>query len=216
MLRIFILFYYVHILVSNLSLDKINQPSISSSFIKKPQISNISLSPSPIPASTCITPSLQMSTGTTINEPLSTSFRNIYANDNLQQPSTLAKCLTIRPSKKGNYMPSTAIDRSELVHPSVIINKYPAYRTPSRIPTLARKLAEHSYFGVAVLKQCTIAGYRDEPALPIRELNDLKSQIFDLLPQFWTNPLEFEPVWTDCTVSIGQLCKTCRLKEKKK
>ena len=136
-------FYHVHIVVSNLSLDKINQPSISSSFINQPQISNISLSLSPIPASTCITPSLQMSTGTTINEPLSTSFRNIYANNNLQQPPTLAKCLTIRPSKKGNYMPSTAIDRSELVHPSVIINKYPAYRTPSRTPTLARKLAEH-------------------------------------------------------------------------
>ena len=106
-------------------------------------------------------------------------------------------------------MPSTAIDRSELVHPSVIINKYPAYRTPSRIPTLARKLAEHSYFGVAVLKQYTIAGYRDEPALSIRKLNDLKSQIFSLLRQFWTNPLEFEQVWTACTVSIGQLCKIC-------
>ena len=157
-----------------------------------------------------------MSPGTTINEPLSTSFRNIYANNNLQQPPTLAKCLPITPSKKGNYMPSTAIDRSELVHPSVIINKYPAYRTPSRIPTVARKLAEHSCFGVAVLKRCTITGYRDEPALPIREPNDLKSQIFNLLPQFWASLLEFEQVWTDCTVFIGQLCKTCRLKEKKK
>ena len=83
-------------------------------------------------------------------------------------------------------MPSTAIDRSELVHPSVIINKYLAYRTPSRIPTLARKLVEHAYFGVVILKQCTIAGYWDEPALPIRELNDLKSQIFSLVPQFAT------------------------------
>ena len=110
--------------------------------------------------------------------------------------------------QKGNYMPLTAIDRSELVHPSVII-KYPAYGTPSRIPTLAKKLAQHSYFGVAVLKQCTIAGYWDEPALPIRKLNDLKSQIFGLLPQFRTNPLEFEQVWTDCTVSIGQLYNTC-------
>ena len=87
------------------------------------------------------------------------------------------------------------INRSQLVHPNVIIQKYPAYRTASRVPTLARKLAENSYFGSAVLTQCTIAGYRDVPALPIKELNDLKAQIFSLLPQFWTNPLEFEPTW---------------------
>jgi len=73
-------------------------------------------------------------------------------------------------------------------------------------------LAEKAYFGEAVLKRCTIAGYRDEPALPIQELNELKAQIFSLLPQFWANPLKFEQTWSDCTVSIGQFCKTLRLK----
>ena len=43
--------------------------------------------------------------------------------------------------------------------------------------------------------------------LPIQELSQLKQTIFTLLPQYWRNPLEFEPTWVTCTESIGQGCK---------
>ena len=77
--------------------------------------------------------------------------------------------------------------------------------------TLARRLAEKCHFGPTVLKQCTVSGYRGEPALPIKDLNDLRNQIFTLQPQFWANPLEFESIWTTCTVYIEQFCKTVHL-----
>ena len=40
--------------------------------------------------------------------------------------------------------------------------------------------------------------------LPIRELSQLKQTTFNLLQQYWRDPLEFEPVWVSCTESIGQ------------
>ena len=178
-----------------------------------------------IPASACVTPQNAISACATINDPLTThsghhshlTTSNIInrSPDSPELPIPV-KCIPIKPSKKGNYLSSSMINKNELVHSSVIIQKYPAYHTASRIPTLARKLAKNSYFRSAVLEKCTIAGYQDEPALPIKELNDLKLQIFSLLPQFWANQLEFEQTWTDCTVSIGQLCETYRLKQKDK
>jgi len=88
-------------------------------------------------------------------------------------------------------MPSAMINRLKFIYSSVIIQKYPAYCTASRVLTLARKLAEKVYFGEAVLQCCTIVGYRDEPVLSIKELKELKVQIFNLLLQFWANPLKF-------------------------
>ena len=130
----------------------------------------------------------------------------------LSEQST-PQCIPIKATKQ-KHLPSSSIERNLLVQPSTIIEKYPSYLTVSRIPTLARKLAKKCYFGVSVLKVCTVSGYREEPALPLKELNDLKSLLFRLLPQFWTNPMEFENVWVRCTVSIGQLCKTIRLQGK--
>ena len=129
--------------------------------------------------------------------------------------STPTRCIPIKASNKNNHLPSSAIRRSKLVNVTTIVQKYQNYCHPSRIAILARKLAEKCYFGPTALKQCTVSGYRGEPALPIKELNDLKTQIFTLLPQFWGNPVEFESIWTTCTVSIGQLCKTIRLNMKK-
>ena len=50
-------------------------------------------------------------------------------------------------------------------------------------------------------------GFRDYPALPQAELNELKQTIFNLFPQYWANPIEFEATWSTCTEAIGQLCK---------
>ena len=196
-------------------ISSITSPTPTSASASANQISN--------PGSLCVTPQIPSSASVTVNQQLMLTSDNTYntyfATSNryqslhpLQEPPIPARCLPIKPSKKGNYMPPSMINKLKLIHPSVIIQKYPAYRTASWVPTLARKLAEKAYFGEAVLKRCTIAGYRDEPALPIQELNELKAQIFSLLPQFWANPLKFEQTWSDCTVSIGQLCKTLRLK----
>ena len=129
--------------------------------------------------------------------------------------STPPRCIPINASNKNNHLPSSTIRRSELVNVTTIVQKHQNYCHPSRNATLARKLAEKCYFGATALKQCTVSRYRGEPALPIKELNDLKTQIFTLLPQFWGNPVEFESIWTTCTVSIGQLYKTIRMNMKK-
>ena len=57
---------------------------------------------------------------------------------------------------------------------------------------------------------CTVSGCREFHGLPIQELSQLKQTIFTLLPQYWRNPLEFEPTWVTCTESIGQGCKRAR------
>ena len=33
---------------------------------------------------------------------------------------------------------------------------------------------------------------QEEPTLPLKELNDLKTLLFSLLPQYWINLVEFE------------------------
>ena len=70
---------------------------------------------------------------------------------------------------------------------------------------LALKLA-----GEKVMAQCTVAGDRDLPGLPVNEVQLLKNQIFTLFPVYWNSPFEFEPVWTRCTESLGQACKRLR------
>ena len=40
------------------------------------------------------------------------------------------------------------------------------------------------------MKQCTVSGCREEPGLPLQELNDLKALMFSLLPQYWTGPTQ--------------------------
>lgn len=125
------------------------------------------------------------------------------------QPSP--RCQSIKKHKSSTkILSSSAIEKQKLSDPDAIIAKYDAYRTPSRVPTLAQKLAKSAYFGESVLKRCTVMGFRDYPALPPTELSDLKQKIFSLFPQFWANPVEFEPTWGACTESIGQLCKRLR------
>ena len=99
------------------------------------------------------------------------------------------------------------------MNPNTIIEKYPSYINLSKISTLARKLTEKSYFGVNVLKRCTFSGCREAPGLPLKELNDLKALLFSMLPQYWTNSVEFENVWVKRTMLVGQLCKTIRGKQ---
>ena len=120
--------------------------------------------------------------------------------------------VTANTSKRA--LPSSAIDRvkDDLLPADVVISKYPKFRKPSKIPTLSVKLALESFFGRSVLGRCTPKGCRDLPGLPIAELGKLKQALFELMPQFWMIPSEFEIIWTRCEENIGQSCKRLRLR----
>ena len=123
-------------------------------------------------------------------------------------PIQTVKCVEIVPHKQSiRELSSAQINRTELIDPDIVIRRYPSYHCISRVPTLAQRLASQSYFGDNVLSKCTVMGCRDSPALPLRELNNLKQKLFLLFPNFWANPLDFKETWTRCTVSIGQRCK---------
>ena len=115
-------------------------------------------------------------------------------------------CISIKPSKKV-YLSSSYIQRNQLSNPDSIIEKYRVYRVVSRIPTLAQKLAQESYFGENVLKRCTVMGYRDKPALPWEELNNLKQKVFGLLPQYWNNPIDFERTWENVLFPLANCAR---------
>lgn len=120
------------------------------------------------------------------------------------------RCPPVKSRKKCTTLTSTAIPKATLKDPDEGIARYKNYHTISKAPTLATKLASQAYFGEQVLKRCTVLGYREQPSLPIDELNDLKQKLFSLFPQFWTNPLDFEPTWGACVEAIGQCCKRLR------
>ena len=126
----------------------------------------------------------------------------------------LHKCppLVVTSKVSSKALPSSVINRDadELLPADIVIGKYPKLRKPSIIPTLGVKLALESFFGRSVLVRCTPKGCRDLPGLPTAELGRLKQSLFDLMPQFWATPSEFEVVWMRCEECIGQACKRLR------
>ena len=102
-----------------------------------------------------------------------------------------------------NALPSSEIKRSKLMSVPDLLLKYPKLRGDSKAGTLAVKLAREALFGDDVLIRCTTFGNREHPALPVAEL-------FQLFPQYWPNPLEFEPLWRTCGEAVGQACKRLR------
>ena len=120
--------------------------------------------------------------------------------------------LVVTSKASSKALPSSVINRDadELLPADIVIGKYPKLRKPSKIPTLGVKLALESFFGRSVLVRCTPKGCRDLPGLPTAELGKLKQTLFDLMPQFWATPSEFEVVWIRCEECIGQACKRLR------
>jgi len=104
-------------------------------------------------------------------------------------------------------LPSSVIDHKNLKSTSDVIGIYPKLRGPSKLPTLAVKLAREAVFGQKVMTQCTPLGLREKPGLPLQELLLIKKEIFLLLPDYWGCPSTFESVWADCIAAIGQACK---------
>ena len=82
-----------------------------------------------------------------------------------------AHCLPICPKKNANVLALSAIDKTKLAPPSQIVAKYSKLCIESKAPTLATKLARERFFGDRVLGFCTVMGYREQPGLPIQELN---------------------------------------------
>lgn len=130
-------------------------------------------------------------------------------------PSAVPKCLPIHGRKKKmstSCLPSIEINKENLSPCDIILKKYSSLHNERGIGTLAVKLASESFFGDDVLRKCTVMGYRDCPALPSKELNELKQVLFSLFPKYWNNLSEFESkIWNVCTNSIGQLCKRLRV-----
>eukprot|EP00731_Ephydatia_muelleri_P033065 Em0025g21a len=105
--------------------------------------------------------------------------------------------------------------RKELLRPVdevLFINA--KYRVLSKASTLAVKLAKEAFFGDNVLVRCTVAGGREFPGLPQKEMQELKGVMLRQFPQFWQAPVQFELTWKDCCESIGQACKRLRDKNK--
>ena len=137
--------------------------------------------------------------------------RKVFSEVNSSQLSIKksTKVATISTYKENNALPD--IDYSTLSSPDSVVEKYPSLLKPSRIPTLALKLAKEAYFGPEVMKHCTVKGNSGFYALPEEELASLKKYILKLaLPRYVSNRYEFEQLWKECTNSIGQGCKHSR------
>ena len=122
-------------------------------------------------------------------------------------PLPLSKLQASNP----HALPSSRIDRSKLETVEKVIEKYPRLRAECKAGTLAWKVAKEAIFGPEVMKECTPVGSRDKPGLPTKELSELKKVMFTQYPQYWKNPVEFEPVWKRCLESVQQGCKRMRL-----
>ena len=103
-------------------------------------------------------------------------------------------------------MLSEAINKGVLLPVDVVLKKYPKLKGASRAGELAVKLAMEAFSGEQVLTKCTVKGCRNLPALPPSELQQLKQVVFSQVPQFWSNPADFDhDVWASCIVSNQSL-----------
>ena len=74
----------------------------------------------------------------------------------------------------------------------MVLEKYPKLRKENVIGKLTVKLAKECFFGDEVLRQCTVMGYRNFPALPYMRSMSSSKLFFSLFPNYWSNPVEFE------------------------
>ena len=118
--------------------------------------------------------------------------------------------LYVRTSLQQNALPSSVIDKSVLCKVEEVIARYHKLRGESKAGTLACKLAQEAIFGKDVMKQCTPAGSRELPGLPVKELVELKKIMFQQFPQYRRSPVEFEPIWRKCIDAVQQSCKRLR------
>ena len=90
-----------------------------------------------------------------------------------------------RPAKCTRSLPSTAIDKTQLVPAEEVLARNGQFiGKEGKVTTVAVVLARESFFGDDVLKICTPKGHVDKPALPHQELMELKEVLRGAYPQF--------------------------------
>ena len=124
-------------------------------------------------------------------------------------PSTHSPPVPLPIRHSSNSLPSSEI-KEKLESADNILIAHAKLAVPSKIGTLAVKLARRAFFGPKVMAKCTVQGVRDCPGLPSAELSELKIALFRSFPQYWPNPAEFESLWGTCIESLGQACKRLR------
>ena len=117
-------------------------------------------------------------------------------------------------SSGGNYLPSTSIVRSSLKPIELVKMETKTLLKDGKYSTVAQALARDAFFGKEVMSQCTPGGTPELKGLPRNEFNQLKIEMFKLLPMYHSCPLQFEPEWAKCVDSVGQACKRERRKLK--
>ena len=131
-----------------------------------------------------------------------------FFSPSTHSPSVVALPLPIKHNS--NSLPSSEIKKEKLESAENILIAHSKLTVPSKIGTLAVKLARKAFFGPEVMAKCTVHGVRDCPGLPSVELGELKIALFRSFPQYWSNPAEFESLWGTCIESLGQACKRLR------
>ena len=99
------------------------------------------------------------------------------------------------------------------LHPDLVVEKYISLKTPSKMSTLAVKLARESFFGKNTMEKCTPKVKSEYDSLSEANLYDLKLYLVQSFPSL-SRP-DFEGYWKGCLNSIGQACKGLRAKNKK-
>ena len=133
----------------------------------------------------------------------------------MQQPT-----IPLATSQSGMQQPTTPLATRKsntptpdvLLQPDEVIFKYPRLLTISCAGRLAVRLACESYFGKPMLKNCTVHGQKNYPALPKEKVMELKKKIISVHPQFISTPVEFEPIWTKCVNAINHCASSLRSK----
>ena len=92
------------------------------------------------------------------------------------------------------HSPVACLQPETLLDPDAVIKKYPKYLNLASAGRLAVRLSCEAYFGKEFLKKCTVIGCNDKPPLPREKVEELKSKILSLFPQFLSAPVKFEPI----------------------
>ena len=127
------------------------------------------------------------------------------AGDGMTSPLPVATDKSTRKS-----LSSSAITKDKLQSVAAVLEQHHRLKGEKNAGSLAIKLAKDALFGDEVLKLCTPMGNRSLPALPTKELQQLKAIIYQQFPQYANSPSEFEELWQTCIIAEQQFCKRLR------
>ena len=132
-----------------------------------------------------------------------------------QEAPTPGTCMWIHADAPSNGTPlshTSTIGESKpmLLPASEVITKYPHLRGDCKMGELAAKLARESFFGKELMRQSTVMGFKDYPALPADGIQALKQTILTVCPEYQHNPCAFESLWRRCIDAINHACSKLR------